>query len=130
MTWPDAIRAANVHEFTERFEDGINTLIGERGVKLSGGQRQRITIARAIIANPRILILDEATSNLDNESESLIQESLKTLMKAIDCTNMKYGRHTISIAHAGIKKNWKMRREFSSKIDTASFACLPKISAK
>jgi subfamily B ATP-binding cassette protein MsbA len=86
----DAVKAANVHEFTERFEDGINTLIGERGVKLSGGQRQRITIARAIIANPRILILDEATSNLDNESESLIQESLKTLMK---------GRTTFVIAH-------------------------------
>jgi len=86
----DAVRAANVHEFTERFEEGINTLIGERGVKLSGGQRQRITIARAIIANPRILILDEATSNLDNESESLIQESLKTLMK---------GRTTFVIAH-------------------------------
>jgi subfamily B ATP-binding cassette protein MsbA len=86
----DAIRAANVHEFTDRFEDGVNTLIGERGVKLSGGQRQRITIARAIIANPRILILDEATSNLDNESESLIQESLKTLMK---------GRTTFVIAH-------------------------------
>ena len=86
----DAVRAANVHEFTERFDEGINTLIGERGVKLSGGQRQRITIARAIIANPRILILDEATSNLDNESESLIQESLKTLMK---------GRTTFVIAH-------------------------------
>lgn len=86
----DAVRAANVHEFTERFDEGINTLIGERGVKLSGGQRQRITIARAIIADPRILILDEATSNLDNESESLIQESLKTLMK---------GRTTFVIAH-------------------------------
>ena len=86
----DAVRAANVHEFTERFDEGINTLIGERGVKLSGGQRQRITIARAIIANPRILILDEATSNLDNECESLIQESLKTLMK---------GRTTFVIAH-------------------------------
>lgn len=86
----DAVRAANVHEFTERFDEGINTLIGERGVKLSGGQRQRVTIARAIIADPRILILDEATSNLDNESESLIQESLKTLMK---------GRTTFVIAH-------------------------------
>ena len=86
----EAVMAANVNEFTERFENGINTLIGERGVKLSGGQRQRITIARAIIANPRILILDEATSNLDNESESLIQESLKTLMK---------GRTTFVIAH-------------------------------
>ena len=86
----EAIKAANVHEFTDRFEDGIETVIGERGVKLSGGQRQRITIARAIIANPRILILDEATSNLDNESESLIQESLKKLMN---------GRTTFVIAH-------------------------------
>ena len=86
----EAIKSANVHEFTERFEDGIDTLIGERGVKLSGGQRQRITIARAIIANPKILILDEATSNLDNESESLIQESLKKLMN---------GRTTFVIAH-------------------------------
>lgn len=85
-----AIKFAHVDEFTDRFEDGINTLIGERGVKLSGGQRQRITIARAIIANPRILILDEATSNLDNESESLIQESLKKLMN---------GRTTFVIAH-------------------------------
>ena len=86
----EAIEAANVHEFTDRFEDGIETVIGERGVKLSGGQRQRNTIARAIIANPRILILDEATSNLDNESESLIQESLKKLMN---------GRTTFVIAH-------------------------------
>ena len=86
----EAIKSANVHEFTDRFDDGIETLIGERGVKLSGGQRQRITIARAIIANPKILILDEATSNLDNESESLIQESLKKLMN---------GRTTFVIAH-------------------------------
>lgn len=86
----EATRAANVHEFTERFEDGIDTLIGERGVKLSGGQRQRIAIARAILADPRILILDEATSNLDTESESLIQQSLKELMK---------GRTTFVIAH-------------------------------
>jgi len=86
----NAAIAASVNEFTDRFEDGIDTLIGERGVKLSGGQRQRVTIARAIIADPRILILDEATSNLDNESESLIQESLKKLMK---------GRTTFVIAH-------------------------------
>jgi ABC-type multidrug transport system fused ATPase/permease subunit len=86
----NAVRAAHVHEFTDRFENGLDTLIGERGVKLSGGQRQRIAIARAILANPRILILDEATSNLDTESESLIQESLKSLMK---------GRTTFVIAH-------------------------------
>ncbi|MBU6168773.1 MAG: ABC transporter ATP-binding protein/permease [Bacteroidetes bacterium] len=86
----DAVQAAHVHEFTDRFEDGLDTLIGERGVKLSGGQRQRIAIARAILANPRVLILDEATSNLDTESESLIQESLKRLME---------GRTTFVIAH-------------------------------
>lgn len=85
-----AVRAAHVHEFTDRFEKGLDTLIGERGVKLSGGQRQRIAIARAILADPRILILDEATSNLDTESESLIQASLKELMK---------GRTTFVIAH-------------------------------
>jgi ABC-type multidrug transport system fused ATPase/permease subunit len=85
-----AVRAAFVHEFTDRFEKGLDTVIGERGVKLSGGQRQRIAIARAILANPRILILDEATSNLDTESESFIQDSLKTLMK---------GRTTFVIAH-------------------------------
>ncbi|TXK52661.1 ABC transporter ATP-binding protein [Pontibacter qinzhouensis] len=85
-----AVAAAHVQEFTDRFEDGLNTLIGERGVKLSGGQRQRIAIARAILADPRILILDEATSNLDTESESLIQASLKSLMQ---------GRTTFVIAH-------------------------------
>jgi ABC-type multidrug transport system fused ATPase/permease subunit len=85
-----AARAAHVHEFTDRFEKGLDTLIGERGVKLSGGQRQRIAIARAILADPRILILDEATSNLDTESESFIQTSLRELMK---------GRTTFVIAH-------------------------------
>lgn len=85
-----AVKAAHVHEFTDRFEKGLDTLIGERGVKLSGGQRQRIAIARAILANPRILILDEATSNLDTESESFIQASLKELMQ---------GRTTFVIAH-------------------------------
>lgn len=85
-----AVKAAFVNEFTDRFELGLDTVIGERGVKLSGGQRQRIAIARAILANPRILILDEATSNLDTESESYIQNSLKTLMQ---------GRTTFVIAH-------------------------------
>lgn len=85
-----AIKAAYVDEFTDRFEEGLNTVIGERGVKLSGGQRQRIAIARAVLANPRILILDEATSNLDTESEALIQKSLAELTK---------GRTTFVIAH-------------------------------
>ncbi|MDQ3537119.1 MAG: ABC transporter ATP-binding protein/permease [Bacteroidota bacterium] len=85
-----AVHAAHVQEFTNRFEQGLDTLIGERGVKLSGGQRQRIAIARAILANPRVLILDEATSNLDTESETLIQSSLKELMR---------GRTTFVIAH-------------------------------
>jgi subfamily B ATP-binding cassette protein MsbA len=85
-----AVAAAYVNEFTDRFDDGLDTLIGERGVKLSGGQRQRIAIARAILANPKIIILDEATSNLDNESEGFIQESLAELMK---------GRTTFVIAH-------------------------------
>jgi subfamily B ATP-binding cassette protein MsbA len=85
-----AIKAAHVSEFTDRFEDGLDTLIGERGVKLSGGQRQRVAIARAILADPRILILDEATSNLDTESEAFIKDSLTQLMR---------GRTTIVIAH-------------------------------
>lgn len=86
----EALKAAYVNEFTDRFEKGLETVIGERGVKLSGGQRQRIAIARAVLANPTILILDEATSNLDTESEALIQESLGNLMK---------GRTTFVIAH-------------------------------
>jgi subfamily B ATP-binding cassette protein MsbA len=85
-----AVEAGYVNEFTDRFENGLDTLIGERGVKLSGGQRQRIAIARAILADPKIIILDEATSNLDTESESLIQKSLETLTK---------NRTTIVIAH-------------------------------
>ena len=85
-----SVKAAYVNEFTDRFEDGLETLIGERGIKLSGGQKQRITIARAILADPKIIILDEATSNLDTESELLIQKSLADLMK---------GRTTFVIAH-------------------------------
>ncbi len=86
----DAAARAYVTEFTDRFPDGLDTIIGERGVKLSGGQRQRVTIARAILAAPRILILDEATSSLDTESEALIQQSLQDLLE---------GRTTFVIAH-------------------------------
>jgi subfamily B ATP-binding cassette protein MsbA len=85
-----AVAAAHVDEFADRFEKGLDTLIGERGVKLSGGQRQRIAIARAVLADARILILDEATSSLDNESEAFIQESLGRLLS---------GRTTLVIAH-------------------------------
>ena len=86
----EAVKGAYVNEFTDRFEDGLNTLIGERGVKLSGGQRQRISIARALLAKPKIVILDEATSNLDTQSEAFIQKSLAVLMK---------DRTTFVIAH-------------------------------
>ncbi|HBS12236.1 MAG TPA: ABC transporter permease, partial [Flavobacteriaceae bacterium] len=86
----EAVKGAYVNEFTDRFEKGLDTVIGERGVKLSGGQRQRISIARALLADPKIIILDEATSNLDNESESYIQKSLGILMQ---------DRTTFVIAH-------------------------------
>ena len=86
----EAVELAHVAEFTDRFPAGLETIIGERGVKLSGGQRQRVAIARAVLADPRILILDEATSNLDTESEALIQESLQRLLR---------GRTTFVIAH-------------------------------
>jgi ABC transporter fused permease/ATP-binding protein len=85
-----AARDAHAHQFIMSMSEGYDTPIGERGVKLSGGQRQRLAIARAILANPRVLVLDEATSNLDSESEALVQEALSRLMK---------GRTTLVIAH-------------------------------
>jgi subfamily B ATP-binding cassette protein MsbA len=85
-----AARAAHAHEFIERLPQGYQTLVGERGIKLSGGQRQRIAIARAILKDPAVLILDEATSSLDNESERLIEDALSKLL---------VGRTTLIIAH-------------------------------
>ena len=83
-------KLANCHDFIMQFDDGYDTFVGERGLKLSGGQRQRIDIARSFVKNPDILLLDEATANLDSESEQKIQEALEVLMK---------GRTTIVIAH-------------------------------
>ena len=85
-----AAHVANAAEFIERLPNGYDTLIGERGVRLSGGQRQRLAIARAVLADPRVFILDEATSNLDSESERLIQQSLDQLLR---------GRTSFVIAH-------------------------------
>jgi len=85
-----AAHVAHVNEFVDRFEQGYDTIVGERGVKLSGGQRQRVAIARAVLADPRILILDEATSSLDSESEAMIRDGLRSLRR---------GRTTFVIAH-------------------------------
>ena len=86
----EVCRVAHVDEFVNEFEDGYKTIVGERGVKLSGGQRQRVAIARAILANPKILILDEATASLDSESEAKIQDGLEQL---------RAGRTSFVIAH-------------------------------
>jgi subfamily B ATP-binding cassette protein MsbA len=86
----EACRIAHCDEFIRQFPQGYDTVVGERGIKLSGGQRQRVSIARAILADPRVLILDEATSSLDSESEQLIQDGLRQL---------RSGRTTFVIAH-------------------------------
>ena len=86
----DAAKIANAHSFIEKKEEGYDTNIGDRGTKLSGGERQRLTIARAVLKNPPILILDEATSSLDTESERLVQDAINNLMN---------NRTSIVIAH-------------------------------
>jgi len=85
-----AARAANIHDFVAGLPDGYDTIVGERGYRLSGGEKQRIALARVILKDPRILVLDEATSHLDSESEALIQDALKRVMA---------GRTSIVIAH-------------------------------
>jgi len=85
-----AARAAHAIEFIERLPDGLDTLVGERGVKLSGGQRQRIALARVFLKNPALVVLDEATSSLDNESERLVEIAMEELLR---------GRSTLIIAH-------------------------------
>jgi ATP-binding cassette subfamily B protein/subfamily B ATP-binding cassette protein MsbA len=92
----NAAEVANALEFIDRLPNGINSLIGERGVRLSGGQRQRLAIARAVLADPKLLVLDEATSNLDTESEQLIQQSLGRLMKGRTCFVIAHRLSTIA----------------------------------
>ncbi|MCH5377402.1 MAG: ATP-binding cassette domain-containing protein, partial [Planctomycetes bacterium] len=91
-----AAEIANAEEFIKKMPEDYRTVIGERGVRLSGGQRQRIAIARAVLADPRILILDEATSNLDTESERLIQSSLRTLMQNRTCFVIAHRLSTVT----------------------------------
>jgi subfamily B ATP-binding cassette protein MsbA len=129
-----AARIAHAHEFIAETENGYQTNIGDRGMKLSGGQRQRLTIARAVLANPPILILDEATSSLDSESEKLVQEALGQLMEnrtsiviahrlstiqhADEIIVMKDGQIVERGTHEGLMKN---RGEYNRLVEMQSF---------
>ena len=108
--------AANAAEFIDRMTDGLQTVIGERGVRLSGGQRQRLAIARAILADPKILVLDEATSNLDTDSEQLIQQSLASLMRG---TNQFRNRPPAE--HDLPRRRYRRHREWAYQPDRDAF---------
>jgi ABC-type multidrug transport system fused ATPase/permease subunit len=94
----DAARIAHAHNFITQKEDGYQTLVGDRGSKLSGGERQRVTIARAVLKNPPILILDEATSSLDTESERIVQEAINKLMQNRTCIVIAHRLSTVQHA--------------------------------
>jgi len=94
----DAAKVANAHSFIEKKEHGYQTIVGDRGSKLSGGERQRLTIARAVLKNPPILILDEATSSLDTESEKWVQDAINNLMK--DRTSIIIAHRLSTVRHA------------------------------
>src|SRR5690606_39234542 len=101
----EAAKVANAHEFILRKKDGYQTLVGDRGSRLSGGERQRITIARAVLKNPPILILDEATSSLDTESERIVQEAINHLMQNRTCIVIAHRLSTVQYADEIIVMN-------------------------
>ena len=112
-------RIAHCDEFVEKFPDKYETIVGERGVKLSGGQRQRVAIARAILADPRVLILDEATSSLDSESEALIQDGLHALRQGQN--DVRHRAPAVDHPQRGSDSGARRREKSSSGARTTSF---------